>query len=82
MSTDIEARVKEVIAEQMALHILGVYNDSTFESLGADSLDQIEIVMAIEDEFGIQIDDDEAEKIQTVQQAIDYVARQQTSAPA
>lgn len=80
MSTNIEQRVKHVIAEQLSHHVDAVRNDATLESLGADSLDQIEIVMYLEEEFGIDIDDGEAEKVKTVQQAIDCVTR--TALPA
>lgn len=77
MSTNIEERVKRVIAYQLGADASTMRPDTRFvEDLGADSLDQIEIVMALEDEFAIQIDDDEAEKVTTVQQAIDFMARQ------
>lgn len=70
----IEERVKSVTAEQLCLSVADIKNDSIFvNDLGADSLDVVELVMALEDEFGAYIDDEEAEKITTVQQAIDYV---------
>lgn len=75
MSNDIEQRVKRVIAEEMSHHVEAVRNDATLESLGADSLDQIEIVLCLEDEFGIQIADEAAERVKAVQQAIDCVTR-------
>lgn len=74
MQTDIEERVKKEVANQMCLSIADIRNDAhIYGDLGADSLDAVELVMAIEDEFGIEIDDENAEKIATVQQAIDYV---------
>ena len=72
--SNIEDRVKKIVVEQ-----LGVKDDEvTFEAsfvddLGADSLDTVELVMALEEEFECEIPDDEAEKITTVQQAVDYV---------
>ncbi len=70
----IEERVKKIIAEHLGVNEADVTNDSSFiDDLGADSLDQVELVMALEEEFSTEIPDDEAEKITTVQQAIDYV---------
>lgn len=78
-TTDIASRVKKAIAEQLWLDQDQVTEEKTLVAdLGADSLDQIHIVMTIEDEFGIEIPDDDAEKITTVQQAIDYVVSRQT----
>jgi acyl carrier protein len=65
---NIEQQVKKVVAEQLSI------NESAFISdLGADSLDTVELVMALEDTFGIEIPDDQQEKIQTVQDAIDFI---------
>ncbi|MGO9446941.1 MAG: acyl carrier protein [Thiobacillaceae bacterium] len=71
---DIEARVKKIVAEQLGVNEGDVKNESSFvDDLGADSLDTVELVMALEEEFECEIPDDEAEKITTVQQAINYV---------
>ena len=71
--SDIESRVKRIVADQLGVEESQVTNEKAFMSdLGADSLDIVELVMALEDEFGIEIPDDDAEKINTVQQAIDY----------
>ena len=71
--SDIEARVKKIIAEQLGVEESQVTNEKSFVAdLGADSLDTVELVMALEDEFGLEIPDEDAEKITTVQAAIDY----------
>ena len=72
--SDIEQRVKKIVAEQLGANEADVKNASSFvDDLGADSLDTVELVMAIEEEFDCEIPDEEAEKITTVQLAIDYV---------
>jgi acyl carrier protein len=71
--SDIEQRVKKIVAEQLGVAEADVKIESSFvNDLGADSLDTVELVMALEDEFEMEIPDEEAEKITTVQQAIDY----------
>lgn len=73
MST-IEERVKKIIVEQLGVKEEEVKPEASFENdLGADSLDTVELVMALEEEFETEIPDEEAEKIRTVQAAIDYV---------
>jgi acyl carrier protein len=73
MST-IEARVKKIIIEQLGVEEEAITNDASFvDDLGADSLDTVELVMALEEEFETEIPDEDAEKITTIQQAIDYV---------
>jgi acyl carrier protein len=70
----IEERVVEIVAEQMGVDKAQVTRETSFvNDLGADSLDTVELVMEFEDEFDISIPDEDAEKIQTVGQAIDYV---------
>ena len=72
--SDIESRVKKIIAEQLGVPESDVSNEKAFVAdLGADSLDTVELVMALEEEFETEIPDEDAEKITTVQQAIDYV---------
>lgn len=73
MST-IEERVKKIIIEQLGVKEEEVKSEASFENdLGADSLDTVELVMALEEEFETEIPDEEAEKIRTVQAAVDYV---------
>ncbi|MBN1684004.1 MAG: acyl carrier protein [Gammaproteobacteria bacterium] len=72
--TTVADRVKRIIAEQLGIKIEEVKDDASFvEDLGADSLDTVELVMALEEEFGTEIPDEEAEKISTVRDAIDYI---------
>ena len=74
MTTTIEDRVKAIVAEQLGLDKDIIANDSSFvDDLGADSLDTVELVMALEEEFNTEIPDEDAEKITTIQQAIDYI---------
>jgi len=76
--SDIETRVKSVVVEQLGVDESEVTNAASFvDDLGADSLDTVELVMALEEEFGTEIPDEEAEKITTVQLAIDYVNNNQ-----
>jgi acyl carrier protein len=71
---NIEQRVKKIVAEQLGANEADVKNESSFvDDLGADSLDTVELVMALEEEFECEIPDEEAEKITTVNQAIDYI---------
>ena len=71
---NIEQRVKKIVAEQLGVNESEIKNESSFvDDLGADSLDTVELVMALEEEFECGIPDEEAEKITSVQQAIDYV---------
>ena len=77
MST-IEERVKKIVAEQLGVKEEDVTPEKSFiDDLGADSLDTVELVMALEEEFETEIPDEEAEKITTVQSAIDYVKSHQ-----
>ena len=76
--SDIEARVKAIVVEQLGVSEDEVTNASSFiDDLGADSLDTVELVMALEEEFGAEIPDEEAEKITTVQAAIDFIKASQ-----
>jgi acyl carrier protein len=77
MSESIEAKVREIVAEQLQISADEINLDSSFiDDLGADSLDIVELVMAMEDAFQMDIPDEEAEKIQTVRNAIDYIKSQ------
>ena len=70
----IEQKVKELVVEQLGVSAEEVKPESSFvESLGADSLDLTELIMAMEEEFDIEIDDEDAQKIATVQDAINYI---------
>ncbi|HFB9678984.1 TPA: acyl carrier protein [Neisseria gonorrhoeae] len=72
--SNIEQQVKKIIAEQLGVNEADVKNESSFQDdLGADSLDTVELVMALEEAFGCEIPDEDAEKITTVQLAIDYI---------
>ncbi|MEM7255991.1 MAG: acyl carrier protein [Pseudomonadota bacterium] len=74
MSSSIEERVKKIVVEQLGVKDEEVTSSASFvDDLGADSLDTVELVMALEEEFECEIPDEEAEKITTVQGAIDYV---------
>jgi acyl carrier protein len=76
--SDIDQRVKKIVSEQLGTDAANVKNESSFiDDLGADSLDTVELVMALEEEFGTEIPDEQAEKITTVQQAIDYINNNQ-----
>jgi acyl carrier protein len=75
MST-IEERVKKIIVEQLGAKEAEVVESASFvDDLGADSLDTVELVMALEEEFGVEIPDEDAEKIKTVKEAMDYVQK-------
>ena len=72
--SSIDERVKKIVAEQLGVKEDEIQNSASFvEDLGADSLDTVELVMALEEEFETEIPDEEAEKITTVQQAVDYI---------
>jgi acyl carrier protein len=71
---NIEQRVKKIVAEQLGVNEADIKIDSSFvDDLGADSLDTVELVMALEEEFECEIPDEDAEKITNVKQAIDYI---------
>lgn len=70
----VEDRVKSIIVEQLGVDADEVVPDASFvEDLGADSLDTVELIMAFEEEFGVEISDDEAEKIRKVKDAVEYI---------
>ena len=71
-------RVKEVLTEQLGVDEGEITDDASFqEDLDADSLDLVELIMELEDQFGIKISDEDAQKIQTIGQAVDYVSSHQ-----
>lgn len=74
----IEARVKDIIVDQLGVNADQVTPEAKFvEDLGADSLDTVELVMAFEEEFGIEVPDEEAEKLQSVGDVVTYITSQQ-----
>ena len=74
-------RISKVVAGQLSLDVGEIQESSSFTAdLGADSLDTVELVMAFEDEFGVEIPDEDAEKITTVAAAVDYVVGKATAA--
>jgi len=76
MSDTTEARVKEIIVEELGVEADKVTSDASFvDDLGADSLDTVELVMAFEEEFGIDIPDEDAEQMRTVGDAISYIKK-------
>ena len=77
--SSVEDQVKAVVAEELGAKVDEIKNEASFaDDLGADSLDTVELVMALEEKFETEIPDEEAEKITTVQQAIDYIQSRQT----
>ena len=75
---DVAEKVKKIICEQLDVPIEAVVSAASFvDDLGADSLDQVELIMAMEEEFDLSISDEDAEKIATVQDAIDYISNVQ-----
>ncbi len=82
-TTDIETRVKKIVVEQLGVKEEEASNEASFvDDLGADSLDTVELVMALEEEFDTEIPDEDAEKIRTIQQAIDYITKHKAEAEA
>ena len=73
---NVEQRVKKIVAEQLGVNEAEIKNESSFvDDLGADSLDTVELVMALEEEFGIEIPDEDAEKITRVKEAVEYIEK-------
>jgi|TARA_B100001105_G_scaffold52097_1_gene39360 acyl carrier protein len=74
MPVSVEDRVRKIVCEQLGVSNEEVNKDSSFvDDLGADSLDTVELVMALEEEFDLEIADEEAEKISTVEEAVNYI---------
>ncbi len=78
MANNVEQRVKEIIADQLGVDVEQIKPESKFvDDLGADSLDVVELIMAFEEEFGIEIPDEDAEKISTVGDVLNYIKEKQ-----
>ena len=78
----VETQVKHIIVEQLGVSVDEVLPEASFvDDLGADSLDLVELIMMLEEEFGGEIPDEDAEKIQTVQDAVEYIKNQRTDNP-
>ena len=79
--SDIADKVKKIVVEHLGVDAAKVTDNASFiDDLGADSLDTVELVMAFEEEFGVEIPDDAAEKIVTVQNAIDFISQKKAAA--
>ncbi|WP_422667269.1 acyl carrier protein [Buchnera aphidicola] len=73
---NIEKKIKNIISEKLHIQLEKIHNDSSFQQdMNIDSLDKVEFIMALEEEFNIEITDEEAEKINTVQKSIDYIKK-------
>jgi acyl carrier protein len=73
-STEMEARLKKIVAEQLSVDESKIVPEARFtDDLNADSLDLVEMIMSLEEEFGVEIPDEDAEKILTVKDALDYI---------
>ncbi len=80
MSMTPEDRLKKIIADQLSVNEEDITPEASFiEDLNADSLDLVELIMSLEEEFGVKISDEDAEKIRTVQDAVDYIEEKQQS---